>query len=459
MGFFVMHANLNHNRHHDSSKCEFCRNFHEFELPESLIEELLSNNVVLFAGAGISTEDRNVFPYTLYEDIRRELKVLESEIVSFSDLMTLYCRQPNGRAKLLRKIRERFEYIRSFPELYRVATRFHLELSTFFFIQSIITTNWDDYFERECGAIPYVIPEDFTFWSVPGRKVFKIHGSISNLGSIVATTKDFKKCYKQLEKRLLGSSLKEMLATKTVLYVGYSFRDEDFIKIYSMLCKEMGQLMPHGFIVTLDKKGEKKYRELGLTPIFTDATYFISVLKNHAVQNKHMLPDEVFEEVLRELEAVQEAHQKLWNEFNIIENPDIIYAASYQDGLIHAFERILAIKNSGYYSDRFNITRTIYGYKELRRAKLSARKYFDIAYIDGYINGLLYLVFDSETREDLPLYYIFGRKDQPVTFNEYIELRRNAFDCHKSAYKYAMHIVQEKGYNKKIIFHHPPFLL
>ena len=28
-------------------------------------------------------------------------------------------------------------------------------------IENIITTNWDDYFEKECGATPYVSPEDF----------------------------------------------------------------------------------------------------------------------------------------------------------------------------------------------------------------------------------------------------------------------------------------------------------
>ena len=31
-------------------------------------------------------------------------------------------------------------------------------------IENIITTNWDDFFERECGATPYVSPEDFALW-------------------------------------------------------------------------------------------------------------------------------------------------------------------------------------------------------------------------------------------------------------------------------------------------------
>jgi len=455
----MSHTDVRHDKPHNHAECVFCRDFHEFELPASLIGELLSGNIVLFAGAGISTEDKKVFPYTFYEDIRRELKVPEAEIISFSDLMSRYCAQPNGRANLLRKIRERLEYIRSFPELYRSATRFHSELSTLFFIQSIITTNWDDYFERECGAIPFVTSQDFTFWSIPGRKVFKIHGSISNLGSIIATTEDYNKCYEQLEKGVLGSSLKMMLATKTILYVGYSFRDEDFIHIHSLLRKEMGQLMPHGFIVTLDHEGEERYRELGLTPIFTDATNFISAVKQHVVQDRHMLPDEIFNGVSLELSVVLEAHQHLWDEFDITEAPDIIYAASYQDGLIHAFERIQALQNTGYYSHKCHITNALRGYDELRKAKVKARKYQDVAYIDGYMNGLLYLVVEHDSREALPLYYIFGAKDQPRMADDFAEMRKRAFDYHKSAYRYAMRIVQKEGHHKGIAIHHTPFLM
>ena len=90
-------------------------------------------------------------------------KYVKDESVSFSDLMQLYCNQPNGRKKLLKRIRERFNYISSFPELERQATAFHQELAQIYPIRTIITTNWDTYFEDYCGAIPITIPEDFAF--------------------------------------------------------------------------------------------------------------------------------------------------------------------------------------------------------------------------------------------------------------------------------------------------------
>jgi SIR2-like domain len=132
--------------------------------------------------------------------------------------------------------------------------------------------------------------------------VFKIHGSINNLGSIVATKEDYDACYDRLQSGILGSSLKMMLATKTILYVGYSFKDEDFIRIHSLLKTEMGNLFPTSYIVTLDREGVERYRELGLIPIFTDATYFISVLKRHVIKDDDMLDDRQFAKVAKGLE-------------------------------------------------------------------------------------------------------------------------------------------------------------
>ena len=71
--------------------------------------------------------------------------------------MQLYCDKPNGRKKLLKNIRERFDYIKSFPELERSASSFHRELAELYPIKTIITTNWDTYFEEYCAAVPITI--------------------------------------------------------------------------------------------------------------------------------------------------------------------------------------------------------------------------------------------------------------------------------------------------------------
>ena len=218
-----------------SCTCIICQNKLPFDIPDQLYETFLKGDIVLFAGAGISTENRSVFPYTLYEEVCGDIKIKPSEGSSFPKVMDKFCNQPNGRSMLLQKIRNRFSYIWSFSELYLRATAFHQELSTLYPIDTIVTTNWDDYFEKKCGAIPFVTAEDFAFWSMPGRKVFKIHGSVNSYGSLVLTSQDYRSCYRKLSSGIMGSYLKLILATKTIIYVGFSFNDEDFLLLYAGL--------------------------------------------------------------------------------------------------------------------------------------------------------------------------------------------------------------------------------
>ena len=88
-------------------ECAICKNNKPFAFPKEIIDAALDGELVLFCGAGISTESKNVLPYSFYTSIKNELDV-KDESVSFSDLMQLYCNQPNGRKKLLKRIRERF---------------------------------------------------------------------------------------------------------------------------------------------------------------------------------------------------------------------------------------------------------------------------------------------------------------------------------------------------------------
>jgi hypothetical protein len=390
---------------HDAVRCSFCSNFNEFDLPAHLVNQLLTRQVVLFAGSGISTEDRTVLPDTFYEHIRHELGI--NEDISFPELMSKFCEHPHGRAALLHRIHDRLEYIRSFTSLYSDATRFHREISTLYLIESIVTTNWDDYFERRCGAMPFGTSEDFAFWSLPGRKVFKIHGSINNIGSIVATVEDYENCYERLQRGVLGSSLKMMLATRTILYVGYSLRDDDFLRIHALLRNEMGQLLPHAYIVTLDRAGEERYRGLGITPIFTDATYFISVLKQHILQEGHLLDDDRFNGFAEMALEIIESHSQLQEKFNLVDNPDVVYTWFYQDGLLHCLEKVLALQNTGSYSHICEVKQKIELYERIRKEKLQAKNYFDVAYVDGYINGLFFLLADDDMQEALPLFYVW----------------------------------------------------
>lgn len=112
---------------HQAEGCAVCGENHPFDMPPELVSAALSGDLVIFAGAGISTESRRTYGGTFADRIARELGL--DEAPSFPELMTAY-EQAHGRAQLLQRIRARIDYVDSFPELRRLVTRFHHELAT-----------------------------------------------------------------------------------------------------------------------------------------------------------------------------------------------------------------------------------------------------------------------------------------------------------------------------------------
>jgi hypothetical protein len=442
------------------SRCMYCQNKINFDLPNHLLDDLLQGDVAIFAGSGISTETKYVLPDTLFDSIAADLGYKKRLHKSFPEIMEEYCSQPNGRIKLLSEIKRRFDNIGSFPGLYSNATRFHRELATLPQIKTIITTNWDTYFEDECGAIPFINSEDFAFWDTDTRKVLKIHGSINKLGSLIATTEDYKKSLKELHKGLLGSFLKSILATKTIIYIGYSFSDEDFKQIHSFINKEMKGLSRQAYIVTLDKANLAKFRELNLIPIVTDGTHFISVVKDHSVHKHRTLPDVLYGYAYYMHGIVIQAYNKLYKEYDVEKYPEIIYCGFYQDGLAHAYERIMALRNTGRYSCSCEFTNTVELYKKYVKEFRGKKRYQDVAYIEGYLYAhmqLLFLIEFPDIKFPLPLYYAYGY-GQILNFNEYKKLIKKLPTFHKSANRMVQRIVKRMSKGEKIVFHHPAHL-
>lgn len=439
--------------------CVLCKNNHEFEIGDELMSELLGGNVTVFAGAGISTETKNVLKTTFYESVAAEIDK-DDPYPTFPELMEEYCRQPNGRLKLLNKIRERFDHIDSFPELTRSATRFHQELGTFFPIRNIVTTNWDTYFEEYCKAIPFVTDPDLAFWEAADRRVLKIHGSVTNYGSIVATTKDYQQCEERLTFGLIGALLKTILATQTVVFIGYSLSDSDFSAIYEFVKKQMNALHKQAYVVTPFIEDCEKFRAAGFIPIQTDGAYFIAQVKAHAIAQRTLLDDNIFDSAMELLYGVQIEHGLLNETVKVSDFPEVIFAASYQDGLMHALERAIEMKGSGKYSHRCQVAGVAKAYLKLQKVKLKRGVYEDVAYIEGYINGLTYLLMTEDERSSVrvPMYFMFGSKDEISDVSGLIKRLSASPAPHKAAHKRALVYLNRLADPASAEFHHPPWL-
>jgi len=421
-------------------------------MPLELVEACADDRLVVFAGAGISTESRNVLQDTFYETIASKVADADKE-KSFPEVMSSFVAQ-QGRRVLLQKIMERFDYIDAFPELRRSATRFHRELSTLFYVSDIVTTNWDPYFEQDMGALPLVTDQDFALWDIPGRKVFKIHGSIFNLGSIVATNEDYTKCYRALNRNVLGATLKHLLATKTVLFVGYSFGDSDFNRIYKFIASQMADVLPRSYVVTLGNPEPANLR--GAHVIRTDATFFVRRLKEELLSRGCLLDDQRWNGVAAQLFDIERRHDELYEKINLQRLPAAVLCGHYQDGLIHAFERMLKQRRTGEYSHIHRVERLFRAYEERRKELVKAKRYHDVAYATGYQNGLLYLLADDAGRKALPLYFVYGSTVELRSLTAFKREAKGAQQFHRQAYAHAERIA--KKWNPAIVPHHRPEL-
>jgi hypothetical protein len=424
-------------------------------MPKEIIEASIKGDLVLFCGAGISTESKDVLPFSFYSCVKDELSI--DEDISFCRLMQIYCDKPNGRKRLLNKIRERFNYIKSFPELERLASSFHRELAEIYHIKTIITTNWDTYFEEYCAAIPITIPEDFAFWDDSERFVLKIHGSINNLSTIIATEDDYRKCYGSLQNGALGATLKHILATKTVVFIGFSFGDDDLQQIMEYLQKEMGDIYPYIYIVTLDDGLKERINYKNVTSIVTSGTFFVHNLKNELIKLGEIKNVNIKGIISEVLDATLAIHQKV-SSLDLSRFPSAIFTLAYQDGVIHSFERFLNNYSTGEYNIPEQTSLVARKYTDFISESHKKGNYWDEAYYEGYFNGLL-LIDEIEDNSEIvysfPFLYLPGTKKDINGFDIYMEELARLSKGRSKYNNYAKKVLP-KDVDKDIVIHHPP---
>jgi hypothetical protein len=146
-----------------------------------------------------------------------------------------------------------------------------------------------------------------------------------------------------------------------------------------------------------------------------------------------MLDDRQFAKVAKSLRRIQLAHLDLTHQTDFSKRPDVLYCAFYQDGLIQSFQRMLLLRDTGYYSHSCTVIQAIRTYEDMRKEMVREKRYGDVAYVDGYINAMYFLLANNKMRSLVPAYYVYGAKDQPVTLSEFEKLRKKARTLHKSA--------------------------
>ena len=244
-----------------------------------------------------------------------------------------------------------------------------------------------------------------------------------------------------------------------MVFIGFSFGDEDFSYILDYLQSEMKEFLPHIYIVTLDTELHKKIEYKNKTCIVTDGTYFLHSLKKESIKNKYIVNSGVLSDVELQKYLVEEIHTRV-AEVDYHEYPEVIYCLAYQDGICHAFDRLIQLYKTGSYNVPGAMQSLLRSYDDIVKSKHAQGNYWDTAYYEGYLNGLMYILLCGEKNpmiSKFPFYYLPNARRELKTFqvfeNELIRVSKKKGKYHK----YAVNALNELQSAKGIVLHHPPF--
>jgi len=308
------------------------------ELTDRIGKEIADENCVLFVGAGSSSEK---WPRgrSFYSTVRSMTSLSESDSHTFPDVMQKFCdERDGGHHNLL--IREAIRYIEHFllpgPEN-RVASQFSNQLATIPFFKVVLTTNWDPLLERALNVlVPMTQDRDLAFWNDRKKQVVKIHGCITRPHSIVATQSDYDSCV--AANPLLFNKVRDLMATKTFLFTGFSLQDADFREIWDTITSRLGQFSKLAYALDPFATDDDitYWSQRGINIFRVRDTEFLEGLRNHFVDVAMLPPDQLVKFLMRERNRIVKLHLKLKQDCD-----GGMSSAMYQDGLLHELDYIL----------------------------------------------------------------------------------------------------------------------
>jgi len=216
------------------------------QIPYPLLKETSQRQVVLFAGAGISMPALKVSANTIRDALGAEIWKAYPDYNIASRSVEDVC---DEYAVLFGKMSLVAELANLIPQNIAPLPSHQAAARTFRFI---VTTNWDTLFEKAIDQISQaknVLSSEQHAMAInmDQHNLLKIHGSVDQPTTLIATTEDYER-YPLTHKALL-KCWADLLWNNTVLFVGYSFRDEHVRHILARIREERGEFQRRAYAV------------------------------------------------------------------------------------------------------------------------------------------------------------------------------------------------------------------
>lgn len=257
------------------------------DIPKSLIEKMNKNQLVVFAGAGLSMNAGLPSWIELIKNILDELNDKEPKSEKYKEALKDDIMTP---LDVLNKIEHHKEFaiealeqkIRSYDKT--MPTQIFLEIGKI--STKIITTNYDcilDSCYQDFEKITYNNTFKVSKISNYDKYIFKIHGDIHEPDKCILFPFQYEELYTKNEQSSIFE-LKKIISDKSILFLGFSLNDPYINYVFEFITKIYSGFTPEHFIITTEKGKKWPNR---VTPILINSHSEIVPLLENISKNKN----------------------------------------------------------------------------------------------------------------------------------------------------------------------------
>lgn len=222
-------------------------------LPPALRNTAQQKKLVIFVGAGVS----RLFGAPSWEEMARKLlqQLIEANYLSYAESSQLRELDPKIKISIAMDLSSTNNFKPNFQEVlkptYESTGTAYQDLYSIG--TPIVTTNYDDFLDQiaesqlpvqlkaeagtkavdQSGEVPlplarrvYFRREDLRMENLQPGNVLHLHGSMRDITSMVLTTKDYMEHYNN---PIVSDFLRELFASKTILFIGYGLDEEEIL--------------------------------------------------------------------------------------------------------------------------------------------------------------------------------------------------------------------------------------
>ncbi|MDH5163405.1 SIR2 family protein [Heyndrickxia sp. FSL W8-0496] len=216
---------------------------------QRLIEKIRNNDVVLWAGSGLSfyagmPKVSEIINEILEKCTEEEKNYIQGK-TNLAEVANDFIAMRSGSRHELNTIL--FNLIDKDPS----SLKYHKMLSEIPQINTIITTNYDKLFELayERDIYPIISNSHIPYANSKRVDLYKVHGDIGVPDSILISSKDYTEFFNE-EQNPIWTKIKSIVAEKTILFVGFSLADQNIDYLINNVIRSLGSNQKEFFLVS-----------------------------------------------------------------------------------------------------------------------------------------------------------------------------------------------------------------